>query len=78
MRNASGCIAVYDITKRSSFVILDQLISDYLDFNNTKKQSAIRKYKYMHKRRESKGERKSENDYIRISNDDLGVDANKG
>jgi hypothetical protein len=31
----------------------------------------------MHKRRESKGERKSENDYIRISNDNLGIDVNK-
>ena len=31
----------------------------------------------MHKRRESKGERKSEKDYIMKSNDNLVIDVNK-
>ena len=48
MRNANGCIAVYDITKKSSFIIIESLISDFLEFTKSKIKSCANKYKNLH------------------------------
>ena len=39
MRNANACIAVYDISNKSSFIMIETLINDFLDFQKVKSKS---------------------------------------
>jgi Ras-related protein Rab-18 len=36
MRNSNACFAVYDISRRSSFIMIEPLINEFLEFQKVK------------------------------------------